>query len=66
MATAKGKTMACGVRLDDEHRAMLRTIVAALETPRRSRVSLSDAIRAAIREASEVFQRERMDLGMPV
>ena len=48
-----------GVRLDDDERAAVAEIVEALRGPRRPHVTVSDAIRASVRELHAVIGRER-------
>ena len=47
------------VRLDADERAAIAQIMTALRTPRRPNVSVSDAIRAGIRELHAAVEAER-------
>lgn len=49
-----------GVRLDDEDRAVVADLVEALRSPRRPRVSVSDVMRAAVREMHATVTQERV------
>lgn len=49
------------VRLDPHERAAVARIVANLRSPRRPRVTASDAIRAVVRELDAIMAAERGD-----